>query len=261
MDPSPIETYRSTANDGYPLPTLNRTESGRCSLFAFPVRVPSQHRSIGQYPPSRSERVISSQFLAFSRKQSKVPALANQGLGAKKQIPRCARDDKTGGRRVRQPFERGGAAIQVVSDADIRIPRLADGAHRCKYCFITADAVCVSKRVVAAAAGLLLRHRPPAERNGPHAGHRLWAHRLFYSHFATGAGVLFFAVASCWIDLPFYAIARVGQGVDRSDWDRIFDQQLKVTDCFAGRNVGRAVATSVFTLRKQGGPAPRELFP
>ncbi len=52
MDPSPIETYRSTAKRWVSPTSLNRTDSGRWSLCAFPARVPSQHRPIGQYPSS-----------------------------------------------------------------------------------------------------------------------------------------------------------------------------------------------------------------
>src|SRR5580704_5648130 len=37
-------------NVGYPLPSLNRTESSRWNLCAFPRAFPSRHRPIGQYP-------------------------------------------------------------------------------------------------------------------------------------------------------------------------------------------------------------------
>src|SRR5258707_13905072 len=97
----------------------------------------------------------------------------------------------------------------MVSDADIRIPRLADRADRCKCCPLAADAVCVSKRVVAAAAGVRVRRCTPAERNGPHGGDHLRTNRLDHSLRAAGAGVLFFASTLCRIDLPFYAIGCV----------------------------------------------------
>jgi hypothetical protein len=37
-------------NDGYPLPSLNRTESGRWRPSAFRRAFPSRHRPTGQYP-------------------------------------------------------------------------------------------------------------------------------------------------------------------------------------------------------------------
>ena len=91
--------------------------------------------------------------------------------------------------------------IQVVCDADVRIPRMADRAYRCESCFLTAEGVCLSKRLVVAAAGVFLRRRPFSERNGPHAGDDLWSNRLNHSFRASGAWLLFFSAAFRKFDL------------------------------------------------------------
>src|SRR5437879_12014513 len=91
----------------------------------------------------------------------------------------------------------------MVSDADVRIPRMGGQAYRCEACFLTADAVCLSKRLVVATAGVFLRRRPFSERNGPHAGDDPWSNRLNHSFRASGAWLLFFSAAFRKFDLSF----------------------------------------------------------
>src|SRR5207249_4815057 len=78
---------------------------------------------------------------------------------------------------------------------------MADRAYRCESCFLTADAVCLSKRLVVAAAGVFLRRRPFSERNGPHAGDDPRSNRFNRSLRASGARLLFIAAAFRSLDL------------------------------------------------------------
>src|SRR6267143_4958056 len=78
---------------------------------------------------------------------------------------------------------------------------MAGGARRCKYCSVAADAVCVSKCVVAAPASVLLCRRPFLERYGPHTGYDLRANRLDHSHPTPRARLLFIAAALRGFDL------------------------------------------------------------
>src|SRR5260370_33024768 len=85
---------------------------------------------------------------------------------------------------------------------------MVGGADHCKYRSVAADAVCVSKCLVAAAAGILLCHRAFAERHRPRFGDDLRADCLDRSLCAARAGLLLIAAALCGVDLSSGSFAR-----------------------------------------------------
>src|SRR5258708_18423920 len=109
--------------------------------------------------------------------------------------------------RCLQPYGSGGSrALLLVSYAHVRISRMADRAHHCKYCLLTAHAVCVSKRPLAASTGVHLRRRPHIEWHGPHPRNDLRAHCFFGPFFTPCPGLLFIAAAPRSIDLSSLSI-------------------------------------------------------